>query len=90
MRNDGRRADVRRTYVEYVSRMLDERVAEHRARTGEDLRHWRRSITDVMKLAGEDSSMESRRELAVDLGIENYEGTAEQNERMVAEFLQIL
>ena len=41
--------------------------------------NWRESIVDLMKLLGLDSSYAHRKELASEMGIEDYEGTAEQN-----------
>lgn len=41
--------------------------------------NWQTSIVDLMKLVGLDPSFENRKELADELGIEGYEGTAEQN-----------
>ncbi len=41
--------------------------------------NWRTSIVDLMKLVGLDPSFENRKELAGELGMEGYEGTAEQN-----------
>lgn len=41
--------------------------------------NWQTSIVDLMKLVGLDPSFENRKELAGELGIEGYEGTAEQN-----------
>jgi len=44
-----------------------------------DKHNWQTSIVDLMKLVGLDPSFENRKELAGELGIEGYEGTAEQN-----------
>jgi len=41
--------------------------------------NWKNSIVDLMKLLDIDSSYAHRKELANELGIEGYEGTAEQN-----------
>ena len=41
--------------------------------------NWKTSIVDLMKLLGIDSSYTHRKELAAEMGIEGYEGTAEQN-----------
>ena len=41
--------------------------------------NWRTSIVDLLKLLGLDSSYAHRKELAAEVGIEGYEGTAEQN-----------
>ncbi len=40
---------------------------------------WKTSIVDLLKLLGIDSSYGARKELAAELGISGYEGTAEQN-----------
>ena len=41
--------------------------------------NWKTSIVDLLKLLGLDSSYDHRKELAQEVGIEGYEGTAEQN-----------
>lgn len=41
--------------------------------------NWQTSIVDLMKMVGLDPSFANRKELAGELGIEGYEGTAEQN-----------
>jgi len=41
--------------------------------------NWKTSIVDLMKLLGLDSAYGHRKELAAEVGIEGYEGTAEQN-----------
>lgn len=41
--------------------------------------NWRTSIVDLMKLVGLDPSFANRKELAEELGMTDYEGTAEQN-----------
>jgi 3-oxoacyl-ACP reductase-like protein len=41
--------------------------------------NWQTSIVDLMKMVGLDPSFANRTELAGELGIEGYEGTAEQN-----------
>jgi 3-oxoacyl-ACP reductase-like protein len=41
--------------------------------------NWQTSIVDLMKMVGLDPSFANRKELADELGIEGYEGTAEQN-----------
>ena len=41
--------------------------------------NWKTSIVDLMKLLELDSSYAHRKELATEVSIENYEGTAEQN-----------
>ena len=44
--------------------------------------NWRRSIEDLLKAVGKDSSVEARTELAHELGIEHYTGTAAQNDEL--------
>ena len=46
---------------------------------GADRLNWRTSIVDLMKLLGIDSDYESRKALAVEMGREDYAGTAEDN-----------
>ncbi|HSJ78677.1 MAG TPA: DUF3597 family protein [Erythrobacter sp.] len=41
--------------------------------------NWRTSIVDLMKMVGLDPSFANRKELAEELGMTDYEGTAEQN-----------
>ena len=41
--------------------------------------NWRTSIVDLLKLLGIDSGYAHRKELASEMGIDGYEGTAEQN-----------
>ncbi len=41
--------------------------------------NWQTSIVDLMKMVGVDPSFENRKELAGELGLEDYTGTAEQN-----------
>lgn len=41
--------------------------------------NWKTSIVDLMKLVGIDPSFANRKELAGELGMTDYEGTAEQN-----------
>jgi 3-oxoacyl-ACP reductase-like protein len=57
--------------------------AEMAARIGAmpdaDKFNWQTSIVDLMKMVGLDPSFDNRKELAGELGIEGYEGTAEQN-----------
>jgi len=48
------------------------------ANNAEDL-DWKVSIVDLLKLLGMDSSYAHRKELAAEMGIEGYEGSAEQN-----------
>ena len=49
------------------------------AREGADALNWRTSIVDLMKLVGLDASYAERKELATELGREDYSGTAEDN-----------
>lgn len=44
-----------------------------------DKYNWKTSIVDLMKLVGIDPSYANRKELAGELGMTDYEGTAEQN-----------
>lgn len=44
-----------------------------------DTYNWKTSIVDLMKLVGIDPSYANRKELAGELGMTDYEGTAEQN-----------
>ena len=46
---------------------------------GADRLNWRTSIVDLMKPLGIDSDYESRKALAVEMGREDYAGTAEDN-----------
>jgi len=41
--------------------------------------NWKTSIVDLMKLLGIDSAYAHRKALAEEVGIDGYEGTAEQN-----------
>lgn len=41
--------------------------------------NWKTSIVDLMTVVGIDPSFANRKELADELGLENYTGTAEQN-----------
>lgn len=49
------------------------------AMEGSDNLNWRTSIVDLMKLIGVDSSYGNRKELAQELGREDYSGSAEDN-----------
>ena len=49
------------------------------AKPGADKLNWRTSIVDLMKLVGIDSSYENRKELAQELGRQDYSGSAEDN-----------
>ena len=46
---------------------------------GADRLNWRTSIVDLMKLLGIDSDYEARKALAVEMGRDDYSGTAEDN-----------
>ncbi|MEO0699031.1 MAG: DUF3597 domain-containing protein [Pseudomonadota bacterium] len=46
---------------------------------GADTLNWRTSIVDLMKLLNLDSSYGNRKELAGEVGIEGYSGSAEDN-----------
>lgn len=46
---------------------------------GADKLNWQTSIVDLMKLVKVDPSYENRKELAHELGMTDYSGTAEQN-----------
>ena len=46
---------------------------------GSDKLNWRTSIVDLLKLVQIDPSYENRKELAHELGMTDYSGTAEQN-----------
>lgn len=46
---------------------------------GAERLEWRTSIVDLMTLVGVDPSFANRKELADELGLEGYSGTAEQN-----------
>ena len=48
------------------------------ANNAEDL-DWKVSIVDLLKLLGMDSSYGHRKELAAEMGIDGYEGSADQN-----------
>lgn len=41
--------------------------------------NWKTSLVDLMKMVGLDPSFDNRKELAGELGMTDYEGTAEQN-----------
>ncbi len=57
-----------------------ELAAELDAKANPQGLRWRTSIVDLMKLTGQDSSLEARAKLAHDLGHEgSFTGTAEQN-----------
>lgn len=60
------------------------------AMPGADKLNWRTSIVDLMKLIGVDSSYESRKELAQELGNADYSGSAEDNIRLHKQTMQAL
>ncbi|MWV27932.1 DUF3597 domain-containing protein [Aurantiacibacter rhizosphaerae] len=49
------------------------------AMDGADKLNWRTSIVDLMKLVGLDPSYENRKELAHEMGDNDYSGTAQEN-----------
>jgi 3-oxoacyl-ACP reductase-like protein len=57
----------------------EEMAARIAAMPGADRFNWKTSIVDLMKMVGLDPSFENRKELAGELGMTDYEGTAEQN-----------
>lgn len=56
-----------------------EMVARIGAMPDADKFNWQTSIVDLMKMVGLDPSFANRKELAGELGMTDYEGTAEQN-----------
>lgn len=57
----------------------DELEARIAAKPGAEKLNWKTSIADLMRVLGLDPSYENRKELAHDVGIDDYSGTAEQN-----------
>ena len=57
---------------------VDAILTAEAAKAGQDL-NWRTSIVDLMKLLGIDSDYEARKALAVEMGRDDYSGTAEDN-----------
>ncbi len=55
---------------------MNERISQM---AGAEKFNWRTSLVDLMKMVGVDPSFENRKELADELGLEDYSGTAEQN-----------
>ncbi len=55
---------------------MEERISRM---PGADSHNWRTSIVDLMSVVGVDPSFANRKELAGELGLEGYAGTAEQN-----------
>lgn len=58
---------------------VEQRLA---AMEGADSLNWRTSIVDLMKLINLDASYGNRKELAGEVGIDGYEGSAEDNIRL--------
>lgn len=56
-----------------------EMAARIAAMPNADKFNWKTSIVDLMKMVGIDPSYANRKELAGELGLTDYEGTAEQN-----------
>ena len=80
------------TIVAPRPQQLDEVDVEQRldAMPGADGLNWRSSIVDLMKLIGVDSSYDSRKELAQELGNTDYSGSAEDNIRLHKQTMQAL
>lgn len=57
----------------------DEMAARISRMPDADKYNWRTSIVDLMKMVGVDPSFANRKELAEELGMTDYEGSAEQN-----------
>jgi hypothetical protein len=57
-----------------VAAQLENMAANHAEKLS-----WRTSIVDLLKLVDMDSSYSARKELAADVGIDGYEGSAENN-----------
>lgn len=57
----------------------EEMAARIAAMPNADKFNWQTSIVDLMKMVGLDPSYANRKELAEELGLTDYEGTAEQN-----------
>ncbi|OBV11421.1 DUF3597 family protein [Erythrobacter dokdonensis] len=57
----------------------EEMMARIAAMPDADKYNWKTSIVDLMKMVGIDPSYGNRKELAGELGMTDYEGTAEQN-----------
>ena len=57
----------------------DEMAARISQMPGAEKFNWRTSVVDLMKMVGVDPSYANRKELAEELGMTDYEGTAEQN-----------
>ncbi|MEO0464331.1 MAG: DUF3597 domain-containing protein [Pseudomonadota bacterium] len=58
---------------------VEQRLA---AMEGADSLNWRTSIVDLMKLISLDASYANRKDLAGEVGIDGYEGSAEDNIRL--------
>lgn len=57
----------------------DEMAARISRMPDADKYNWRTSVVDLMKMVGVDPSFANRKELAEELGMEGYSGTAEEN-----------
>jgi hypothetical protein len=80
------------TVVAPRPQQIDELDVEQRldAMRGADGLNWRSSIVDLMKLIGVDSSYDSRKELAQELGNTNYAGSAADNILLHKQTMQAL
>ena len=80
------------TIVAPRPQQLEEVDVEQRldAMPGADGLNWRSSIVDLMKLIGVDSSYDSRKELAQELGNANYSGSAADNILLHKQTMQAL
>ena len=80
------------TVVAPRPQQIDEVDVEQRldAMRGADGLNWRSSIVDLMKLIGVDSSYDSRKELAQELGNANYSGSAADNILLHKQTMQAL
>ena len=80
------------TVVAPRPQQIDELDVEQRldAMRGADGLNWRSSIVDLMKLIGVDSSYDSRKELAQELGNANYAGSAADNILLHKQTMQAL
>ena len=80
------------TVVAPRPQQIDELDVEQRldAMRGADGLNWRSSIVDLMKLIGVDSSYDSRKELAQELGNANYSGSAADNILLHKQTMQAL
>ncbi len=60
------------------------------AMPGADNLNWRTSIVDLMKLVGMDASYAERKELAGEMGDNDYSGTAEENNALHTKLMKHL